>query len=92
MPFAPTVTPTADLSEVRNHLIDAARHVIEQRNRPEAERGTDDYQAEVRSAVEFINTFDPIERALAAGERAGRQDEQDRRAAGSRGFGVGLDG
>lgn len=91
MPFAPTVTPDADLAAIRGHLTDAARHVIEQRNRPEAERGTDDYTAEVRSAVEFINTFDPIERALAAGERAARQDEQTTRAAGARSHGVNLD-
>jgi HK97 family phage major capsid protein len=90
MPFAPTIAPDADVTEIRNHLTDAARHVIEQRNRPEAERAGDDYQAEVRSAVEFINTFDPIERALAAGERGGQRDEQDRRAAGSRGHGVDL--
>jgi HK97 family phage major capsid protein len=72
MPFAPTIAPEADLNEVRSHLTDAARYVIEQRNRPAEERDTDDARADLRSAVDFINTFDPIERALAAGERAER--------------------
>lgn len=70
MPFAPTISPDAGLAEVRTLLTDAARHVIEQRNRPADQ--ADDAQAELRSAVDFINTFDPIERALAAGERAAR--------------------
>lgn len=90
MPFAPTVNPDATLSEIRTHLTDAARHVIEQRNRPEAERQGDDYTAEVRSAVEFINIFDPIERALAAGERAASQAEQDQRRRGPESFGANL--
>lgn len=93
MPFAPTVTPEADLAEIRTHLQDAARHVIEQRNRPEAERQGDDYTAEVRSAVEFINTFDPIERALAAGERQRQRNELDERGRrGPESFGADLDG
>lgn len=34
MAFAPTISPDAGLAEVRTHLTDAARYVIEQRNRP----------------------------------------------------------
>lgn len=95
MPFAPTVNPEADLTEVRTHLTDAARHIIEQRGRPAEEHDTDDYRAEVRSAVDFINTFDPIERALAAGDREAREaaarEREERGRRGPSSFGVDLD-
>lgn len=69
MAFAPTVSPTADLTEVRGHLTDAARYVTELRARPETERG-DTYVDDLRSAADFINLFDTVERGLSAGERA----------------------
>jgi HK97 family phage major capsid protein len=72
MPFAPTIAPDADLAEVRTQLVAAARYAMELRTRPAEEQGTDDHRADLRSAVDFIHTFDSIERALAAGERSAR--------------------
>lgn len=68
MPFAPTIAPDADLAAVRGHLSDAARYALELRSRPAAQRG-DGFAEDVRSAVDFINEFDPIERALTAAAR-----------------------
>jgi len=68
MPFAPTIEPDADLAKVRGHLSDAAKYALELRSRPADKRGAD-YAEDVRSAVDFINEFDPIERALTAAAR-----------------------
>lgn len=63
MPFAPTIEADADLTKVRGHLSDAAKYALELRSRPAEKRGAD-YAEDVRSAIDFINEFDPIERAM----------------------------
>lgn len=68
MPFAPTIDPKDDLSKVRGHLSDAAQYAIELRARP-ADKRDETYVEDVRSAIDFINEFDPIERALTAAAR-----------------------
>lgn len=85
MPFAPTVKPDADLAEVRTHLTNAAHYALELRSRPSDKRDAT-FADDVRSALEFINEFDRIEKALEAGERAARaikdaESEEQRAAA-----------
>jgi HK97 family phage major capsid protein len=91
MPFAPTITDNTGLPEVRDHLQAAAQYAIELRRRPADQRG-ENYSEDLRSALDFINQFDAIERALAAGQRAADDQriaaiEQQMRA-GARSFGV----
>ena len=68
MPFVAEVTPTSTLADVRGHLLAAAQYGIELRSRPADQRG-DTYETDVRSAIDFINMFDPFERAMAAGSQ-----------------------
>lgn len=63
MPFAPTIEKDADLAKVRGHLSDAAKYALELRSRP-ADKRDEAYTEDVRSAIDFINEFDPIERAM----------------------------
>lgn len=82
MPYAPAVAPDSDLAAVRGHLLGAAQYAMELRARPADQRG-ESYDTDLRSATEFINSFDPIERALAAGARAQREaDEAEARTRG----------
>jgi HK97 family phage major capsid protein len=66
--FNPTLTDKADAAEVRSHLKDAATHLIDLRSKPAADRG-DGYEDDVRSALDFITTMDPVERVLSNSER-----------------------
>lgn len=68
MPFAPVIDKDADLAKVRGHLSDAAKYALELRSHPADKRG-DNYVEDVRSAIDFIHEFDPIERALTAAAR-----------------------
>jgi HK97 family phage major capsid protein len=91
MPFAPTITENTGLPEVRDHLQAAAQYAIELRRRPADQRG-DGYSEDLRSALDFINQFDAIERALTASQRAADDQriaaiEQTMRA-GARSFGI----
>jgi HK97 family phage major capsid protein len=78
--FNPTITDKADAAEVRSHLQDAATAVLELRRTPTDKRG-DTYEEDVRSALDFIQTFDPVEKVLADGERAIAQAEAEKRQA-----------
>jgi hypothetical protein len=86
MPFAPTIEPDADLTKVRGHLSDAAKYCLELRSRPKDKQDAN-YAEDVRSAIDFINEFDPIERALTA---AGRPVEVVTESRGGRGNGADL--
>jgi len=83
MPFAPILTDKADAAEIRGHLTAAAQELIELRRQPADKRG-DDYADEVRSAVEFLHTFDPVAKVLGEAERLAAQAEADQRAAEAR--------
>lgn len=63
MPFAPTIDKDADLTAVRGHLSDAAKYALELRSRP-TDKQDAAFAEDVRSAIDFINEFDPIERAM----------------------------
>lgn len=63
MPFAPVIEPKADLAKVRGLLSEAASYALELRSQPAEKRGAE-YAEDVRSAIDFINEFDPIERAM----------------------------
>jgi HK97 family phage major capsid protein len=63
MPFAPTISPTADLAEVRSKLGEAAQYAVELRTRP-ADKRDATHAEDVRSAIDFINEFSAIETAL----------------------------
>ncbi|MGK2948993.1 MAG: phage major capsid protein [Acidimicrobiales bacterium] len=80
MAFEPTITDKADAAEIRSHLSDAAQQVIELRRTP-ADKRDDAYADEVRSRLDFINTFDTVEKVLTDGERHAAQAEADQRAA-----------
>lgn len=88
MPFAPTIEKDADLAKVRGHLSDAANYALELRSRP-ADKRDESYVEDVRSAVDFINEFDPIERALTA---AARPVEVAPESRGPRGHGANTEG
>lgn len=67
MPFTPTLGRESTISDVRTQLGDAARYALELRSRPADQRGdAATFEADLRSAVDFINFADPLERALAA--------------------------
>lgn len=80
MPFTPTLTDKADAAEIRGHLTDAAQQLIELRRTPADKRG-DTFEDDVRSAVDFIQTFDPVVKVLGDAERAAAQAEADQRSA-----------
>lgn len=63
MPFTPVIDPKADLAKVRTLLSEAATYALELRSRPEDKRDAT-YAEDCRSAIDFINEFDPIERAM----------------------------
>lgn len=63
MPFTPTISDSADLGEIRTAIDEAASHIRELRSLP-AERRPDDFADQMRSAVDFINTMDPVESVL----------------------------
>lgn len=71
MPFTPNLADGMGTTEVREQLRDAANYVREIRSRPEDQRSDSD-NADVRSAIDFINEFDVVERALTASERSDR--------------------
>lgn len=79
MPFSPTITEKADLAEVRTHLKDAASYALDLQRKPKDKRG-DDFVDDVRSALDFINQMDPVERVLAADARSAVEAEADKRA------------
>lgn len=83
MPFAPTITEKADAAEIRSHLTAAAAELIELRRQPEDKRG-DTYADDVRTALDFITQFDPVERVLTNAERVAAQADADKRAAEAR--------
>jgi HK97 family phage major capsid protein len=87
MPFTPTLGREATVADVRTQLGEAAAYALELRSRPATERG-ESFEADLRSAVDFINFADPIERALAA---ATRTTPETTEARGGRGMGVGSD-
>lgn len=80
MPYQSTLAADSTLEQVRDDLRGAAAYALELRARPADQRG-DGWEADVRSAVDHINFVDPIERGLAAADRA----ERDRRAGETRG-------
>lgn len=71
MPFASTLTAESDLAAVREEQRAAATYALELRARPADQRG-DDYDADLRSAIDVINFNETIEQALAAADRAER--------------------
>lgn len=97
MPFAPVISESADVREVRSHLGAAGQYLVGLRRLPEGDRGAN-YADDVRSAMDFIHQFDHVERALtaslkveppAAGTRGpsaafGDISDVDRRSAGAR--------
>lgn len=64
MPFTPTISPDADATELRGHLADASRYLLELRSRPER---SDTDAADARSAIDFIHEMDAV---LSAMERS----------------------
>lgn len=87
MPFTPELTENASLDEVRGQLSAAAQYALELRARPADQRG-DTYADDVRSAVDFINFADPLERALTAGQRAALDQAQAAEAERLRALGI----
>jgi HK97 family phage major capsid protein len=83
MAFQPNITDKADAAEIRGHLTAAAQELIELRRKPADKRG-DDFADDVRSAVDFIQTFDPVAKVLAENERMAAQADADQRAAAER--------
>lgn len=72
MPFTPTITPEADATEIRGHLADAGRYLVEVRSRSER---TDADAADARSAIDFIHEMDAV---LTAIERSAEPVEEPR--------------
>jgi HK97 family phage major capsid protein len=75
MAFESTLTDTSDLAAVRAEQRAAAAYALELRARP-ADQRDENYDADVRSAIDVINFNDTIERALAAAERTAEQSGQ----------------
>lgn len=75
MPFTPTISPDADATELRGHLADAARYLVELRARPAEDRSDSDV-ADARSAVDFIHEMDAVLNAL---ERSAEPAEPESR-------------
>lgn len=78
--FNPTITDKADAAEIRDHLKAAATEVLELRRTPADKRG-DTFEDDVRSALDFIQTMDPVEKVLSSAERSAAQADADQRAA-----------
>ena len=79
MPFTPEITDAADLAEVRSKLSEAARYGLDLQRTPADKRGKE-WADDVRSAVDFVNLFDAVERGLKAEAEAKAQAEADERA------------
>jgi HK97 family phage major capsid protein len=90
MPFQATLAPEATLSDVRDQLGAAAQYAIGLRSQPTEQRG-ETYETDVRSALDFINFADPLERALRAAEAGQAQAAADARNAGTGGRSLGAD-
>lgn len=88
MPFAGTLTPDADHAAVSEQLRAAASYALELRARPADQRG-EGYEADLRSAVDFIHFADPIARALEHAELNQRQADGLAQIRGSRAFAAG---
>lgn len=78
--FTAPISDKADATEVRGHLKAAADYLLELRRKPEGERG-DSYADDVRSAIDFIQTMDPVAKVLTESERAAAQADAERRQA-----------
>jgi HK97 family phage major capsid protein len=80
MPFAPEIADNADLTEVRSKLTEAADYAIGLQRVP-VDKRDDAWRADVRSAVDFLQTFDNVEKVKAAEMRqlAEAADEQRRK-------------
>lgn len=70
----PDLHPDATLSDVRSALADGARTLLELRSRPADQRG-ETFAADAKEVVDFIHDANAIEQALAAHERAARENE-----------------
>lgn len=74
MPFAPELPDQLEARGLRDTMMEAGQYLHGLRQKPEDARG-DGYDADVRSAVGFINDYDDVLKALEAGEaRAALQD------------------
>lgn len=93
MPYSPQVSDTPSASEVRDLLKGAAEY-IHGLQKTESDKRDDAWKTDVRSAQDFIRTYDEVEKGLAAGERNSEgegkraafmsfgEDETDTRSAG----------
>lgn len=90
MPFTPTLADTADLTEVRSKLTEAAAYAAGLQAVP-ADKRDDAWKADARSAIDFIQTMDPVERVMSAAEarkaaddaaEAEKRDAEERRKRG----------
>lgn len=72
MPFNPTIADEAGLPEVRAKLGEAADYALSLQRVP-ADKRDDAWKADVRSAVDFVNLFDNVEKGLEARARAERE-------------------
>jgi HK97 family phage major capsid protein len=79
VPFQPTLTEKPDAAELRTHLRAAADYVIDLQAKPHDQRG-DGFAEDVRSGIDFLQTFDPIERVVSEAEAREAQAEADKRA------------
>lgn len=80
MPFTPTISDKADSAEIRTHLTTAAGELIDLQRTPADKRG-DDFADEVRSRIDFMQTFDPVAKVLDDTERAAAEAEAREAAA-----------
>lgn len=69
MPYSPQVSDTPKVDEVRGLLKGAAEYLVGLQ-KADSDKRDDSWQSDVRSARDFINAYDPIEKGLASGERA----------------------
>jgi HK97 family phage major capsid protein len=76
MPFAPTIADSSDLAEVRSKLTEAAEYAAGLQA-VAADKRDDTWKADVRSALDFIQTMDPVERVMSGNEARARQDAAD---------------
>lgn len=68
MPYQPQVSETPNAGEVRTLLKGAADYLLGLQ-KTEADKRDDSWKTDVRSAKDFINAYDDIEKGLTAGER-----------------------
>lgn len=73
MPFTPTLNEKADANELRGHLKAAGEYARELRAKPDYDAAKHD--ADLRSAIDFINQWDPIYSILA------KVEDDERKAA-----------